>query len=244
VDFKGGFRTGDRKLIEPLTVRDAYSCFVLLVAHVSHHSFRALRRAFSALFRKLGLPKVIRVDNGPPFGGNNGPHGLSRLAVWWLRLGIRTEYIRPGHPQDNGAHEQMHRVLKNETLKPPAATPKLQQQAFLRWQKRYNHVRPHETLSMQVPARFYHVSPRRFCPRLPSLTYPATFSVRKVSAQGTISWHRRRRFIGKSFGGAQIGLRLHSDHQAVFLGSLLLGLLYPNDAAGIRPVSYDSTSSR
>ena len=119
IDFKGWFRTGDGKRCEPLTVRDLFSRYVLAVVLLPNQSDAAVRRAMVQIFRRYGLPKIIRVDNGAPFGGK-GALGLSRLSVWWLRLGIVVEFVRPAHPEDNGAHEQMHRVLRADVAKPPA----------------------------------------------------------------------------------------------------------------------------
>ena len=119
IDFKGWFRTGDGQRCEPLTVRDLFSRYVLAVVLLPNQSDAAVRRAMVQIFRRYGLPKVIRVDNGAPFGGK-GALGLSRLSVWWLRLGITVEFVRPAHPEDNGAHEQMHRVLRADVATPPA----------------------------------------------------------------------------------------------------------------------------
>src|SRR5206468_4471149 len=120
VDFKGWFRTADGQRVEPLTVRDLFSRYLLSVRLLPAQSWRQARRVFLRLFREKGYPSVIRVDNGGPFG-SKGPVGLSRLSAWWTVLGIRVEFIRPGHPEQNGAHEQMHRVLKAETTRPVSA---------------------------------------------------------------------------------------------------------------------------
>jgi len=145
VDFKGWFRTGDGRRCEPLTVRDLHSRFVLAVVLLPKPSDAAVRQALRRVFRRSGLPEVIRVDNGAPFGGK-GALGLSRLSVWWLRLGIAVEFTRPAHPQDNGGHEQMHRVLKADTATPPAPSLRAQGRRIAAWLTSYNQERPHEAL--------------------------------------------------------------------------------------------------
>lgn len=132
VDFKGWFRTGDGTRVEPLTVRDLFSRYALAVRLLPNQRWQPVQAIFHALFQRHGLPTVIRVDNGGPFA-STGPAGLSRLSVWWRRLGIRVEFTRPGCPQDNGAHEQFHRVLKRATCQPPARTPQGQQQRTSVW---------------------------------------------------------------------------------------------------------------
>jgi putative transposase len=162
VDFKGRFHTQDGDRAEPLTVRDLFSRYILEIRLLADQRELTVRRAMQRCFKRYGLPRVIRVDNGPPFGGNGSALGLSHLSVWWLRLNIRVEFGRPARPQDNAAHEQMHRVLKAETATPSAKTVGQQQQRSQRWRHHYNHERPHEALNQQVPALYYHPSRRRF----------------------------------------------------------------------------------
>jgi putative transposase len=235
MDFKGRFRCADGTRQEPLTVRDLFSRYVLLVQHVAARSDPAVRRVLTRLFRRRGLPRVIRVDNGGPFGGR-GALGLSTLSVWWLRLGVQVEFTRPGHPQDNGAHEQMHRILKAETAAPPATTARAQHRRFQRWRRTYNHHRPHEALHQQVPARFYRASRRRWPRRLPTWRYPRHSLVRRVSHGGWISWAGRRRLIGRAFAAELIALTPLGPHCAVHLGPHLLGELHSADPGGLRPV--------
>jgi putative transposase len=234
LDFKGWFRTADGARIDPLTVRDLHSRCILLVAAVPAQSDRAVRGLLTGLFRRHGLPRAIRVDNGVPFGGG-GVLGLTTLSVWWLRLGIRVEFGRPAQPQDNAAHEQMHRILKAETATPPSLTAAAQHRRFQRWRHAYNHRRPHEALGQRVPARGYRPSPRRWPRRLPDWQYPPRYSVRRVGAGGWLHWAGRRRLIGRPFAGERVALRAHRDHHAVYLGPHLLGLLYPDDLGGLRP---------
>jgi len=235
IDFKGWFRTSDGSRISPLTVRDLYSRFVLLVRHIDQPSDRAVRLALSGLFRRRGLPRTIRVDNGSPFGGC-GALGLSRLSVWWLQLGIQVEFTRPAHPQDNGAHEQMHRMLKAETATPSAANPHQQHRRFQRWVHQYNYRRPHESLGQRVPAHFYRASRKRWSARLPIWRYPSSqIPTRMVSSGGIIRWHGRTRMIGRAFAAQRVALSPGPLFHTVFLGSHLIGHLYPHDLGGMRP---------
>jgi putative transposase len=237
VDFKGWFRTGDERRCEALTVRDMYSRYVLAIVLLPNQSEAAVRQAFGSIFRRYGLPRALRLDNGAPFGGK-GALGLSRLSVWWLRLGIAVEFIRRGHPQDNGAHEQVHRVLKAETAAPPARTLKAQKRRMTRWMGRYNKERPHETLGQQIPAHFYRPSIRRMPPRLKAAKYPGSWRVRRVRNRGYIKWEGRRRFVGRAFVGELVGLRRRADgSHEIYLERQLIGLLYSQDLAGMRPAS-------
>jgi putative transposase len=234
IDFKGWFRTADGARIDPLTVRDLHSRYLLLVAAVPAQSDRAVRGLLTGLFRRHGLPRAIRADNGVPFGGG-GVLGLTTLSVWWLRLGIQVEFGRPAQPQDNGAHEQMHRMLKTEATRPPSRHAAAQHRRLQRWRQIYNHQRPHEALGQRVPAQSYRSSPRRWPRRLPRWRYRPAWPVRLVSAGGWLHWAGRRRLIGRPFAGERIALRTRGDHHEVYLGPHLLGLLYPDDLGGLRP---------
>jgi len=237
VDFKGWFRTGDGRRCEPLTVRDLHSRFVLAVVLLHNPSEAAVRQALRRIFRRYGLPEVIRVDNGAPFGGR-GALGLSRLSVWWLRLGIAVEFTRPAHPQDNGAHEQMHRILKADTAAPPGPSLRAQKRRIAAWIACYNRERPHEALGQEVPARFYRRSRRRLPLHLPRAKYPRAWKVRRVRNRGHIKWEGRQRFVGRAFVGELVGLKRRSDgSHEIYLERHLIGLLYRQDLAGMRPAS-------
>lgn len=234
LDFKGAFRTADGTRIHPLTVRDAASCCVLLVRHVARPNEPTVRRALTALFRRCGLPRAVQVDNGTPFA-SGGPRGLSALSVWWLRLGVRVVFTRPGCPQDNGAHEQMHRILKAETARPAAAHARAQQRRFTRWCQRYNHVRPHFTLG-RPPAGGYRPSVRRLPAVLPVWAYPAGWLRLQPGTNGRAWWGQRQRMFGRAFAGEWLGLRpRRGGWTEVYLGPHLLGLLRHDDRAGLRP---------
>lgn len=235
VDFKGWFRTRDGWRCEPLTVRDVFSRFVLEVALLPNQSDAAVRRAFVQVFRRYGLPKAIRVDHGAPFGGK-GALGLSRLSVWWLRLGISVEFIRRAHPQDNAAHEQMHRIFKADTASPPALSFRAQQRRTTAWKRYYNCERPHEALGQRVPAQIYWPSNRPMPEQLSPVSYPCGWNRRRVRNRGHIKWQGRERFVGRAFVGELVGLKnVAAGIHEVYLASHLIGLLYERDLAGMRP---------
>jgi putative transposase len=205
VDFKGWFRTRNGQRVEPLTVRDLFSRYLLAVRLLKDQSWSPVRRVFMRLFRKYGYPSVIRMDNGGPFG-STGPAGLSRLSAWWVGLGIRVEFIAPGHPEQNGAHEQMHRVLKAETTRPPSSNLRAQQRRSDRWVRTYNQIRPHEALGQIAPAQKYRAKPAPA--RAVALWYPRSWAKRRVRSNGQIKWRGRKRFIGEAFVGYQVALKL------------------------------------
>ena len=202
-DFKGAFRTGDGVYCHPFTLRDGFSRYALRCDALAGYTSDATRRCFERAFVEYGLPQRIRSDNGAPFA-NAGVIGLSRLAVWWIRLGIVPERTAPGHPEQNGAHEQFHAVLKAATARPPAATRRGQQQRFDRFRVEYNDERPHEALDNRVPAMVYRPSPRPFPQRLAPLDYPGHFEVRRVFSNGCISWCNAPLFVSETLTGEDI----------------------------------------
>jgi transposase InsO family protein len=222
-DFKGEFRTGDGVYCYPLTLRDAFSRFVLRCDALDHRTYEATRRRFERAFVEYGLPARIRSDNGPPFAGS-GFARLSRLCVWWMRLGIVPERIAPGHPEQNGSHEQFHRVLKADTTRPPAANRGAQQRRFGRFCREYNHERPHEALGDAVPATRYTVSPRPYPRRLRALEYPGHMEIRRVSPIGQISWRGTLVFVSDSLAGEDIAFEEIDDGRwTIFFGAVVLG---------------------
>lgn len=235
VDFKGWFRTGNGQRCEPLTVSDRFSRYVLGCQVVVRPTHSQVRRHFKRWFKEYGLPEVIRVDNGPPFG-STGAGGLSALSVWWLGLGIRVEYITPGQPQDNGGHERMHRTLKAETTKPPAYSAAAQQRRFDAWVREFNQERPHEALGQVVPQSLYRRSARVYVPDPAPWAYAGDGAVRRVRSNGQIKWQGRLRFIGQAFCGQQVGLAAVAQgrHQ-VYLRDWLLGDLHEDQLGGIAP---------
>jgi transposase InsO family protein len=204
-DFKGWFRTGDGERIDPLTVSDAYSRFLLRCQAVEKTDTPRARAIFEAAFREYGMPQAIRSDNGAPFA-SSAVGGLSRLAVWWMKLGIVPERIEAGHPEQNGRHERMHRTLKQETAQPAAANRRAQQRVFDRFRGEYNEQRPHEALGMQTPALLYEPSPRPYPARVPEPEYPATMLVRSVHHQGQIRWKKHEVSLSEVLRGERVGL--------------------------------------
>ena len=169
-----------------------------------------MRPVFERLFRDHGLPRAIRTDNGVPFA-TTGIHGLSQLNVWWLRLGIQHQRIWPAQPQQNGAHERMHKTLKGEAIRPPRTTLASQQRAFNHFRHLYNDERPHQALQGQTPASLYRSSPRAYTGTLPPLEYPGHFIVKRVTNAGTIRFKKRLLFIANALKQHPIGLEEVAD---------------------------------
>jgi putative transposase len=209
-DFKGEFRTGDGQYCYPLTLRDGFSRYVLRCDGLRRKQTDGVRACFTRAFAEFGLPDRIRSDNGEPFAGT-GLTRLSRLSVWWMRLGIHPERIALGHPEQNGSHEQFHRVLKAETTRPPAAHVAAQHRRFQRFCREYNEERPHEALQDQPPASVYRPSWRPFPRRLPPLEYPGHAEVRRVTAFGQVSWRGRSLYLTEVLGGESVAFEEVDD---------------------------------
>lgn len=222
-DFKGEFRTGDRRYCYPLTLRDGFSRFVLRCDALLGCTYDATRRRFERAFAEYGLPERIRSDNGGPFA-STGLARLSRLAVWWIRLGIVPERIALGHPEQNGSHEQFHSVLKADTARPPASNASAQQRRFVRFCAEYNYDRPHEALHDDVPASCYQPSPRPLPRRVPPLEYPGHFEIRRASNYGYVSWNGRPLFLSNALAGEDVGFEeVDDDIWTIRLASVVLG---------------------
>jgi transposase InsO family protein len=209
-DFKGQFRTGDGQYCYPLTLRDGWSRFVLRCDGLLAPTLAETHRRFARAFAEYGLPDRMRSDNGIPFAGI-GLAGLSRLTVWWIRLGIVPERIAPGRPEQNGSHEQFHAVLKAHTALPPAANLRAQQRRFDRFRREYNEDRPHEALGQQPPRSVYTPSPRRFPEHLPAIEYPGHLEVRRVSTSGCIGWRNAQLFVSETLAGEWVALEEVAD---------------------------------
>jgi len=209
-DFKGHFRTGDRRYCYPLTLRDGFSRFVLRCDALAGPTDAATRPRFERAFAEYGLPQRIRSDNGGPFA-STGLARLSRLSVWWMRLGIIPERIALGHPEQNGSHEQFHSVLKANTARPPAAHARAQQRRFDRFCAEYNHERPHEALQDAVPASCYQPSARPWPRQLPALEYPGHLEVRRVSTIGQVAWRGTVLFVSEALAHTDIAFEEVDD---------------------------------
>lgn len=222
-DFKGQFRTRNGIYCYPLTIADQHTRYLLRVHALLTIKGAGVRPVFERAFREFGLPLAIRTDNGVPFA-NTGLHGLTQLSVWWLRLGIQHQRIRPASPQENGAHERMHRTLKAETTRPPAATCARQQQAFIAFRREYNHERPHAALGGDPPAARYAPSARAYPATLPALEYPGHFLVKRVTNAGTIRFKHKLLFLANALKQHHVGLEESGDAVwSLYLGHVLLG---------------------
>jgi transposase InsO family protein len=241
VDFKGSFTTANGQRVDPLTVRDLVSRFGLLAQMLSGQKFLLTQNAFIQLFKQHGQPRALRMDNGSPFG-SSGARGLSSLSAWFITLGIEVQFTRPGHPEDNGSHEQWHRVLKAETTRPPAAHPALQATRTTRWLRHYNQQRPHEALNQAPPARHYYRSRIRYRGSRPP-RYPRNLPLRRVHQGGEIKWQGRFRFVGEAFAGYLVALkRQRRGVWKVYFYNVLLGQLHDADTTGIRTASHQQTA--
>lgn len=210
-DYKGEFMLADRRYCYPLTITDFASRY--LIACEALHSTKETYAfsVFESAFKEFGLPHAIRTDNGVPFASPNALFGLSKLSVWWLRLGIAIERIKPGHPQQNGRHERMHLTLKLETTR-PAAQNFLQQQAkFDDFINCYNNERPHQALAMRCPAEHYRPSPRPYA-GLPELDYPFHDKTVTVTTCGRICFNRQKINFSQVFAGQTVGIKQADDH--------------------------------
>jgi transposase InsO family protein len=225
VDFKGHFALGDKTRCYPLTLTDQVTRYLLKCEAVDKPDEAHVRPHFERAFREFGLPLRIRSDNGPPFA-TTGIGGLSELSVWWIKLGIAPERIEPGQPQQNGRHERMHRTLKAEVASKPEADQKGQQLSLDRFRHEYNDVRPHEALSQQTPASRYTTSRRVMPASLSSPQYPETMAVRRVKANGMISWEGREVHLTQLLRGEPVGVeQLEEQRWRVHYGPVALAEL-------------------
>lgn len=218
VDFKGEFKLGNRQYCYPLTVTDQASRMILLCDALESTREAPVVEAFVRLFKERGLPAAIRSDNGLPFASPNGLYNLSRLSVFWLRLGIEIERIKPGNPQQNGRHERMHRTLKQETTRPPGMNILQQQARFDAFVSEFNAERPHEALGMKMPDELYEPSSKAYG-GLPDLHYPFHDRDIIVTACGRICMHRKKINISTVLAGQRLGITEVDD--AIWLVSFM-----------------------
>jgi putative transposase len=228
-DFKGQFRTGNGQYCYPLTIADQHTRFLLSCRGLLSTQTVTARPVFERAFREYGLPIAIRTDNGVPFA-TQAIHGLSNLNVWWMRLGILHQRIRPGCPQENGAHERMHRTLKRQAIKPVRATCTAQQRNFDAFQHEYNTERPHERLAQETPASQYCTSPRPYPERLPPLEYPGHFLVKKITTGGTFRFRSRLLYLANAMVDQHIGLEETDDGLwTIYFNTILLATFDERD---------------
>lgn len=205
-DFKGEFTLGNKRYCYPLTVTDHASRYLLMCEALDSVREETAFQAFEQLFRERGLPTAIRSDNGVPFASPNALFNLSKLAVWWLRLGISIERIKPGHPQQNGRHERMHRTLKQETTRPPGMNSLQQQARFDGFLQEFNYERPHEAIAMKCPAEVYQPSPRTYA-GLAGLDYPFHDKAIIVTTCGRICMYGKKINLSTVLAGQKLGIK-------------------------------------
>ena len=211
IDFKGHFRTRDGQRCDPLTVTDTASRY-LIATRIVAPTTQGVKGAFEEIFNVYGLPDTIRSDNGSPFG-STGAGGLSKLSVWFLKLGIEPIYIRPASPQENGRHERMHRTLKAQTTAPAASNKAEQQARFDTFRRHYNRERPHEALGQTPPAAHWQPSFRALPTRLEDPWYDAGHEVRRVDNKGCLKWRGEHIFIGEALAGTTVGIAELDDRR-------------------------------
>jgi transposase InsO family protein len=228
-DFKGEFRTGDGIYCYPFTLADQHTRYLLACQGMESTKGVPVRGVLERAFRTHGLPRAIRTDNGVPFA-TGGIHGLSQLSVWWIRLGIQHQRIRPASPQQNGAYERMHKTLKAATLRPPKATAVAQQRAFTVFRREYNEARPHEFLQGATPASRYAPSPRDYPARLPAIEYPTHFVVKRITNAGTFRFQHKLLFLSNTLKQLPVGLEEVDDGLwSIYFCDVLLARLNERD---------------
>ena len=234
-DFKGWFRTGDGERIDPLTLTDAHSRYLLRCQAVAKTDTARVQAVLESAFREYGLTDALRTDNGPPFA-TSAVAGLSRLAIWLMKLGVRPERIQPGHPEQNGRHERMHRTLKQETASPPAANRRAQQRAFDHFRQEYNQQRPHQALGMETPASVYRGSARPMPARVPQPEYDTDLLVRRVHQHGGIAWKHSDVFLSEVLRGEWVGLKPITEQDYLVYFAAFPIALFDSAQRKIRPL--------
>lgn len=224
-DFKGQFLLGDKSYCYPLTITDNYSRYLFLCEGLKSPNTKEVIKLFEKIFKKHGLPEAIRTDNGQPFAGL-GIGALTRLSIWCLKLGICFERIAPGHPEQNGRHERMHRTLKEATALPAKRNRKAQQRCFEVFQKEYNEERPHRGLAGKRPKDVYEKSDRIFPKRVPEIRYSKHMEIRRVKINGMIKWCGKSYYVSELLHGESVGLEIIDEGRAiVHFAKLKLGVI-------------------
>jgi transposase InsO family protein/predicted DNA-binding protein YlxM (UPF0122 family) len=224
-DFKGHFHTGDKKLCHPLTISDNYSRYLLQCRGLRRPTHEQTQPWFEWTFREYGLPDAIRTDNGSPFASLS-LGGLSRLSVWFIKLGILPERIDSGHPEQNPRHERMHRTLKEAVAIPPKSNIYKQQQAFENFKYEFNHERPHEALNQKPPASVYRPSNRTYPLRVPNVEYDGDVAVKKIKRSGEMYWKGKWIYVSQVLANEPIALQQIDDYLwEVRFGFFPIGML-------------------
>jgi len=225
IDFKGWWKS-DGEICEPLTIRDLHSRYLLDIRLMESKSSEAVRKVLTEMFKKYGLPKVIRSDNGTPFASPNGVLSLTNLSAWWITLGILPDRTEKGKPGQNGSLERMHADIASEIQGKISGGRRATQAVIDMWREEYNNVRPNEAIDMKMPSEVYEKSTRQYTGDVDELEYPPGFLPRKVYNNGTILIGGERVSIGFSLKGLTLGLKpLENGKYHVFLADFLLGIL-------------------
>jgi transposase InsO family protein len=231
VDFKGWWYTKNKKeKVNPLTVRDECSKNILAIKVAEKGDTASVKAVFINLFKRNGLPRYIRSDNGPPFGNLKNLWGLTKLSVWWMSLGIKLDRSDPGHPEQNGGHERMHRDMAKELEGKIDGTLNEHQSVFDKWREEFNTLRPHEALGMKVPAEVYVKSDIKYPGEHIELRYGKGFKVRYVNDRGYINFDNKRIFIGNPFNGYHVGIKESVDKpMEIWFSDMKLGTVNPDN---------------
>lgn len=226
-DFKGKFRMLNGIYCHPLTITDSHTRKIIEIAALENETFEACKPIYEKAFRQFGLPLQMHSDNGAPFAASQALHRLSRLAVWFIELGIEPVYSDPGHPEHNGKHERMHRELKAEAAKPPAFEIKAQQRKFNKFIKEYNTIRPHAALGNKKPDELYVNSARPYPEVIKEWDYPNHFKLRYVCKNGCLRWGKREWVMASTaLSGKNIGLEeVGEGIWRVYFRQIVLGYL-------------------
>ena len=209
-DYKGEFMLGNKKYCYPLTITDYHFRYLLAVESLESTKEQFAFTVFERIFREYGLPNSIRTDNGIPFSSPNSLYGLSKLSVWWLRLGINIERIKPGNPQQNGRHERMHLTLKKEATKPPAFNSLQQQDKFDLFQEVYNNQRPHKAINMKYPAELYTPSVKQY-KGIEDINYDFADKIVTITRCGRICIGKKKINVSTVFAGQKVGIKEVED---------------------------------
>lgn len=234
-DFKGQFKLGDGVQCYPLTITDNYSRFLLGCKGLYSPNTQDTIREFIRIFKEFGLPDAIKTDNGTPFA-SRGIGGLSKLSVWWIKLGISPERIEPGRPDQNGRHERMHRTLKAQTASPPMHSIGKQNRLFKEFMREYNEERPHQGIDNQTPSQLYKNAQREYQDKFEEITYPDDFDLRKVRLNGEIKWKGKTFYLTELLKGEPVGLeKIDDDRAMIYFSKIKLGMIDARKNKVIRP---------
>lgn len=224
VDFKGWWKTLNGATVFPLTIRDAFSRYILDVSALTKADTQAVQERFIECFETYGVPRFIRSDNGSPFASIRAIQGLTALSAWWIKVGAIPERIVPGQPQMNGAHERMHFDMKREIQARPGMTVLDQQKRFDDWRQEFNTVRPHKALHNKTPSSVYTRSKRLYDRAEPEYDYPTTYETRRVNRGGRFYWRGKELFISSALDGEPIGIHWENDNSlSIWFCNFLLG---------------------